>query len=121
MAKAKEQPKPIKTKLKRGDRVKVIAGSDKGSTGKVLMIDKARSRLVVEGVNMITKHQKSDKSNQTGGIVRKEAPIHISNVMFMDGNRPSRLGYEVDVTVDGNGVRNVAKRRIAKATANVID
>ena len=121
MAKPKEQPKPIKFKLKRGDKVKVIAGKDKGQTGKVLFLDRNKGRIIVEGVNMITKHQKSNMSNRSGGVIHKEAPIHVSNVMYMDGNKPSRLGFEVTVEENDDGVVNITKRRVAKATGNVID
>jgi len=117
----KKETKPIKSRLKRGDRVRVIAGKDKGSSGKVLFIDREKGRIIVEGINMITKHQKSNMTNRSGGIVHKEAPIHISNVMYLDGNRITRLGVEVDVNEDENGLRSVTKHRVAKRTGNVID
>ncbi|MCL2461166.1 MAG: 50S ribosomal protein L24 [Defluviitaleaceae bacterium] len=116
-----QEKKPIKSRLKRGDKVKVITGKDKGKTGKVLFIDRLEGRVIVEGVNMITKHQKSNMSNRSGGIIHKEAPIHISNVMYMDGNKPSRIGFQVEVDTDVDGARNVTKHRVAKATGNVID
>jgi len=109
-----------KIKIKRGDRVRVITGKDKGKDGKVLHIDRANNRVVVEQVNMITKHQKPNRSNQTGGIVRKEAPIHISNVMYLHQGKPTRLGYIVDET-EQDGVRQVTKQRIARSTGDVIE
>ncbi|MDR1559284.1 MAG: 50S ribosomal protein L24, partial [Clostridiales bacterium] len=85
-------------KLKRNDNVKVIAGKDKGATGKVLFVDHGKNRAIVEGVNMITKHQKPSRTNQRGGIVRKEAPIHVSNLMYLHHNKPTRIAYKVDIT-----------------------
>ena len=109
-----------KIKIKRGDRVRVITGKDKGKDGKVLHIDRANNRVVVEQVNMITKHQKPNRSNQTGGIVRKEAPIHISNVMYLHQGEPTRLGYIVDET-EQEGVKRTVKQRIARSTGDVIE
>lgn len=71
-------------KIKKGDTVKVIAGKDKDKTGKVVSVDVKNNRVVVEGVNMITKHEKPSMSNQQGGIVNKEAPIDASNYHVVD-------------------------------------
>ena len=109
-----------KTKLKRGDKVRIIAGKDKGKDGKVLHIDRDKNRIIVEKINMITKHQKPSRTNQTGGIVNKEAPIHISNVMFLHHGEPTRLGYNVEV-VDRGGVKQVIKQRVARSTGDVIE
>jgi large subunit ribosomal protein L24 len=73
-----------KLHIKTGDSVKVIAGDDKGKTGKVLSVDKAKSRAIVEGLNMITKHVKPTAAKPQGGIEKKEAGMHISNLMLVD-------------------------------------
>ena len=70
-------------KIKKGDTVKVIAGKDKGKDGKVLAVNVKDNTVVVENVNMVTKHAKPSAANQNGGIVTKEAPLHISNVMLV--------------------------------------
>ena len=87
----------IKTKLKKNDLVKVIAGNSKGTTGKILFVDREKGRVIVEGVNIMSKHQKPTQKSPNGGIVKREAPITISNVMFIDpkSNKPTRLGSEV--------------------------
>lgn len=87
----------LKTKLKKNDLVKVIAGNSKGTTGKVLFVDREKGRVIVEGVNIISKHQKPTQKSPNGGIVKREASIAISNVMFIDpkSNKPTRLGSEV--------------------------
>lgn len=74
----------MKIHIKKGDMVKVIAGDSKGSQGKVLMVDKENYRALVEGVNMVSKHAKPNAKNPQGGIVKQEAPIHISNLMVLD-------------------------------------
>ncbi|MDP4657149.1 MAG: 50S ribosomal protein L24 [Algoriphagus sp.] len=76
--------KQQKLHIKAGDTVKVIAGDDKGKTGKVQSIDTAKSRAIVEGINMITKHVKPTASKPQGGIEKKEAALHISNLMLVD-------------------------------------
>ena len=76
--------KQQKLHIKAGDTVKVIAGDDKGKTGKVQSIDTAKSRAIVEGINMITKHVKPTAAKPQGGIERKEAALHISNLMLVD-------------------------------------
>ena len=70
--------------FKKGDKVNVIAGKDKGKSGKILHILRDKDRVVVEGVNVVKKHQKPTQANQTGGIVERENPIHISNIMMAD-------------------------------------
>ena len=70
-------------KLKKGDKVVVIAGKDKGKEGKILLVDRKKRRVIVEGVNMISKHTKPSPANQQGGIIRKENYIDISNVMYV--------------------------------------
>ena len=99
-------------KIKTGDTVKVIAGKDKDKEGKVLSVDKKTGRVVVEGVNMVTKHAKPSAPNQQGGIINKEAPIDASNVMYVQNGKATRIGYKVE---DGKKVR------VAKKTGEVID
>ena len=70
-------------KIKKGDTVKVIAGKDKDKEGKVLSVDKKNGKVVVEGVNMVTKHAKPSAANQNGGIIQKEAALDVSNVMYV--------------------------------------
>ena len=85
-----------KFKLKSGDTVKVIAGDHKGSEGKILSIVKDEDRVLVEGVNLVSKHTKPNAQNPQGGITKKEAPIHISNVMLLEDGVAVRVGYKVD-------------------------
>ena len=83
----------MKIHIKKGDMVKVIAGDSKGSQGKVLMVDKEKYRALVEGVNMVSKHAKPSAKNPQGGIVKQEAPIHISNLMVLDAKgNATRIG-----------------------------
>ncbi len=70
-------------KIIRGDEVKVIAGNNRGKTGKVLRVINAKNKVVVEGISLVKKHQKPNQANQQGGIIEKEAPIHVSNVMLV--------------------------------------
>ena len=80
-------------KIKKGDLVKVIAGKDKDKEGKVLSVDVKNGKVIVEGVNMVFKHSKPSYSNQQGGIIEKEAPIDISNVMYLYKGQPVRVGF----------------------------
>jgi len=109
-----------KTKLKRGDMVQVIAGKDVDRTGRILQIDRAKNRVIVEGLNMQTKHQKSNRTNQTGGITRREAALHTSNVMYLHKGKPTRLGYKLEIT-EKDGKKVTVKKRVAKTTGEVID
>ena len=99
-------------KIKKGDTVKVIAGKDNNKEGKVLSVDVKNGKVLVEGVNMITKHTKPSQANPGGGIVQKEAPIDLSNVMYVHKGKATRVGFKVE---DGKKVR------IAKSTGEVID
>ncbi len=99
-------------KIKKGDTVRVIAGKDKDKEGKVLAVDRKNQRVLVENVNMVVKHAKPSAANQQGGIINKEAYIHISNVMLLVNGTPTRVGFKVD------GDKKV---RVAKATGAVID
>jgi large subunit ribosomal protein L24 len=86
-----------KLRIKKDDRVKVIAGDDKGKEGRILRVYPETSRVLVEGLNMVTKHNKPTAQNTSGSISKKEAPIHISNVMLIDnGGKPTRVGKQKD-------------------------
>lgn len=97
-----------KFRIKKGDTVCVIAGKDKGKTGQVLKMLREKNRLVVQGVNLVTKHQRQTMT-QEGGRIQKEASLHISNVAHMDpvSKKPTRVGFKI--LKDGTKVR-VAKR-----------
>ena len=99
-------------KIKKGDTVKVIAGKDKDKEGKVLAVNKKDNTVIVEGANMMTKHAKPSAANQQGGIVTKEAPIHVSNVMYVHKGKATRVGF----VMDGD-----KKVRVAKSTGEKID
>ena len=99
-------------KIKKGDTVKVITGKDKDKEGKVLAINVKKNTVLVEGVNMVTKHQKPGAAAAEGGIINKEAPIDISNVMYVHKGKPTRIGFKIE---DGKKVR------VAKATGETID
>ena len=85
-------------KLKVGDKVRVMVGKDKGKEGKITHTFKNENKVIVEGLNMVKRHLKPDNSNQTGGIVEREAKIDASNVMIIDKktNKPTRIYYDVD-------------------------
>ena len=99
-------------KIKTGDTVKVIAGKDKDKEGKVIAVNKKDGRVLVEGVNMLTKHTKPSMANQQGGILHQEGPIDASNVMYLHNGKATRIGFKVE---DGKKVR------VAKSTGEVID
>ncbi|MCD8067321.1 MAG: 50S ribosomal protein L24 [Lachnospiraceae bacterium] len=99
-------------KIKKGDTVQVIAGKDNGKQGKVVSVDLKTRRVIVEGVNVVSRHTKSSQANPNGGIVQKEAPIDGSNVMLVYKGKPTRVGF---------GMKDGKKVRIAKATGDVID
>ena len=101
-------------KIKKGDTVKVIAGKDKGKEGKVIAVD--GGKLVVEGVNTVTKHTKASQSNPKGGIVHQEAAIDASNVMLVVKGKTTRVGFKT--VEDKKGPKKV---RVAKSTGEVID
>jgi large subunit ribosomal protein L24 len=93
------------SKIKKGDLVKVIAGKDKDKEGKVLAVDVKNQKVLVEGVNKVFKHSKPSYANQQGGIIEKEAPIDISNVMYLYKGKPVRVGF----TGEGKDKKRVAK------------
>ena len=89
-------------KIKEGDTVRVIAGKDKDKEGKVLAVNAKKGTVVVEGVNMIKRHLKPGRESQEGGIITQEGPINISNVMYVQNGKPTRIGFQV---IDGKKVR----------------
>jgi large subunit ribosomal protein L24 len=104
----------MKFKIKKGDKVVVITGRDKGKSGEVLRVLRDEDRVLVQGVNMIKRHTRPSPG-QTGGIVEKEAAIHISNIAHIDprSNKPTRVGYKF--LEDGRKVR------IARRSGEVLD
>ncbi len=99
-------------KIKKGDTVKVIAGKDKDKEGKVIAVNHKNGTVLVEGVNMLTKHTKPSMANQNGGIIHQEGPIDASNVMYLHKGEATRIGFKMD------GDKKV---RVAKKTGEVID
>ena len=93
-----------KLKIKTGDTVRIIAGDHKGTEGKVMTVDREKNKAIVEGANMVSKHEKPSAQNPQGGIVKKEAAIHLSNLSLIDAKsgEATRVGYE---SRDGNKVR----------------
>jgi len=104
------------SKIKKGDRVEVISGKDRGKTGKVLRVDRDRDRVIVEGVNFIKRHTRPNpQKNIKGGIVEREAPVQVSNVMVVspDSGRRTRVGFKI--LDDGRKVR------VAKVDGAILD
>ena len=101
-------------KIRKGDKVVVLAGKDKGRTGEVLRVMPKDDKALVRGINVVVRHQRQSQ-NQEGGLIRKEAPIHLSNIAVADpkdGKTPTRVGFEV---------RDGKKVRIAKRSGDVIN
>ncbi|NNJ89413.1 MAG: 50S ribosomal protein L24 [Eudoraea sp.] len=103
----------MKLKIKTGDTVRIIAGDHKGTEGKVVTVDRAKNKAIIEGANMLSKHEKPSAKNPQGGIVKKEAPIHISNLSLIDGKSgdTTRVGFEM---------RDGKKVRVSKKSNEVI-
>ena len=99
-------------KIRKGDTVKVIAGKDKDKEGKVISVNPKNNTVLVEGVNMVTKHTKPSMANQQGGIVHQEGPINVSKVMYVHKGKATRVGFKMD------GDKKV---RFAKSTGDIID
>lgn len=97
-------------KIRTGDKVKVISGKDKGKEGSVTKVLLDSDKIVVEGVNIVTRHIKASQQRE-GGIIKLEKPIHVSNVMLLEGDKTTRVGYKI---VDGK------KHRVAKKSGEVI-
>lgn len=100
-------------KIKKGDRVVLLTGKDKGRQGSVLKVMPKEQRVLVQGLNMVQRHTKASQSDPQGGIKNKEAPVHVSNVAIVDSTgKPTRVGFRID------GDKKV---RIAKTTGEVIN
>ena len=100
-------------KIKKGDTVQIISGSESGKSGRVIKVITVKEKVFVEGVNLVKKHTRPNQENPQGGIVEKEAAIHISNVMYVSGGKPTRLGFKT--LEDGKKVK------YAKTTGEVIN
>lgn len=109
----------FKTRLKKNDTVKVISGNSKGSVGKLLFVDREKGKVIVEGVNIMHRHTKPNQKNPQGGIIRREAPINITNVMLMcpKTNQPTRIG--VNVIKDEN-TGKITRMRASKKSGEII-
>jgi len=106
-------------KIKKNDTVIVIAGNYKGKTGKVLKVFPDKNRIIVEGVNIRKRHTKPNQKNPQGGIIEKEAPIHVSNVMIIDPktNEPTRIGSKIIIDEKTGKKKSV---RISKASGEML-
>tara|TARA_B100001029_G_C14760345_1_gene285607 strand:- start:221 stop:526 length:306 start_codon:yes stop_codon:yes gene_type:complete len=100
-------------KIKKGDSVKIISGADSGKTGRVIKVFLDKEKLVVEGVNMVKKHTRPTQDNPQGGIVEKEASIHVSNVMLLVAGKPTKIGFKI--------LENGNKVKVAKSSGEVIN
>lgn len=99
-----KQPKKRRATIRREDTVMVISGKDKGRTGRVITVDWKRERLLIEGVNMVTRHTKPNAENQKGGLIKIEAPVHYSNVQLY--NPTLERGVRVKIQTSDAGVKN---------------
>lgn len=83
-------------KIRKGDTVQIIAGKDKGKTGTILTALPRTEQVIIEGINVVKKHQKNRRVRSQGQIIDKSLPIHVSNVALLDGNKPVRVGYNME-------------------------
>ena len=103
-----------KLHVKKGDNVMLIAGNNKGQSGRILIVDREKQRAIVEGVNLMSKHTKPNADNPKGGIIKKEASVHISNLMLIDkSGKPTRTGKKTDE-------KTGKSKRISKKSGEVI-
>ncbi|WP_440901999.1 50S ribosomal protein L24 [Actinosynnema sp.] len=114
----------VRTRIKKGDTVVVIAGADKGKTGKVISVDRETGRVLVEGVKRVTKHVRAGQTgrgSRTGGLVHTEAPIHLSNVAVVDPEtkQPTRVGIRTE-TQERDGRERTVRVRVAKRSGKDI-
>ena len=100
-------------KIKKGDTVQIISGNEVGKSGRVIKIFPTKDKIVVEGLNMVKKHSRPTQENPQGGIMEKEAAIHISNVMFILGGKPTRIGYKI--------LKDGKKVKFAKTNGEIIN
>ena len=102
-------------KIRKGDTVKVIAGKDKGKTGTVLTVLRSSDQVLIEGINIATKHEKSRRRGSQGQIIEKSMPVHVSNVALLEGDKTVRVGY----TFEGEGDKR-KKVRVARPSGKKI-
>ena len=100
-------------KIKKGDIVEIISGNDKGKSGRVIKVFLDKSRIVVEGINIVKKHSRPSQENPQGGILEKELSIHISNAMYLNGNKPTKIGIK--------RLKDGSKVRFSKSTNKDLD
>lgn len=100
-------------KIRKGDTVQIMSGADSGKVGRVIKVYLNNDRILVEGINMVKKHTRPSQDNPQGGIIEKEASIHVSNTLLMAGGKPTKVAYKI--LEDGKKVR------VAKNTGEVID
>ncbi len=102
-------------RIKKGDQVMVITGAQKGARGEVLQVMPAAQRAIVRGVRLVKRHQKQQRMGQQGGIIEREAPIHLSNLKLVDpkSGKPTKVGFRV--------LENGTKARVAKVTGELIE
>src|SRR5215210_2088833 len=125
---ADKKQKKLSVNIKKGDTVKVIAGSDKGAEGKVIAVLREEARVIVEGVNRVKRHtkvvQSGGRAGTTGGIITTEAPIHVSNVMLVDGKGVTRVGYRREEVQkrrrDGSTYAGTRSVRVSRRTGKEI-
>jgi large subunit ribosomal protein L24 len=128
MRNSRSNPKKSSISIKKGDTVKVIAGKDKGAEGKVIQVLREDDRVIVEGINRVKRHTKvvnqGGRAGNTGGIITAEAPIHISNVMLVEGDGVTRIGYRRDEVTkrrpDGSTYQAERSVRISRKTGKEI-
>lgn len=106
-------------KIRKNDTVMVVAGNDRGKTGKILKVFPQLNRVIVEGINMRKRHTKANQKNPQGGITEKEAPIHASNVMILDpkSNEPTRIGSQI-ILDEKTGKKKIA--RVSKLSGEML-
>ena len=100
-------------KLKKNDMVQIITGKYKGQQGRVIKVLSDKRRVIVEGINVIKKHERPTQENPQGGIMKKEASIHSSNVLYVENGSPVKIGYKI--------LDNGSKVRVSKKTNNILD
>ena len=100
-------------KIRKGDTVQIMSGTDAGKVGRVIKVYLDRDKILVEGINIVKKHTRPSQDNPQGGIIEKEASIHVSNTLLMTGGKPTKVGYKI--LEDGKKVR------VAKKTGEVIN
>ena len=128
MAQKSNSKGPTSLSIKKGDTVKVIAGRDKGAEGKVIQVLREEQRVIVEGVNRVKRHTKvvnqGGRSGTTGGIITTEAPIHVSNVMLVEGDGVTRIGFRRDEVTkrrpDGSTYSSTRSVRISRKSGDEI-